>query len=117
ILNHPAGKSTVGEYRGKWLLLDFWATYCPACINAMPHLWKIQEKFDEDLTILLVSPEKSDRIQLLLEKSPIARGAAFPVVAEDTRLHRLFPHRIIPHEVWIDPDGVVRAITDHHQVT
>lgn len=36
------------DLRGKVVLLDFWATYCPPCIEAIPHLRQLQEKYGKE---------------------------------------------------------------------
>ncbi len=35
----------ISDYRGKVLILDFWATYCPPCIEEIPHLNGLKEKY------------------------------------------------------------------------
>lgn len=35
----------LGEYKGKVVVLDFWATYCPPCIEEIPHLKELQAKY------------------------------------------------------------------------
>ncbi len=47
---------TLEQYRGKVVLLDFWATWCPPCRMTIPQLIKLQEKYrDEGLVILGIS--------------------------------------------------------------
>lgn len=41
----------IKDFEGKVLVLDFWATYCPPCIKAIPHLLEIQEKYKDDLLV------------------------------------------------------------------
>lgn len=36
------------ELKGKVVVLDFWATYCPPCIEAIPHLVNLQDKYGSD---------------------------------------------------------------------
>src|SRR5690606_32124148 len=71
----------------------------------------------DELNIILVTHENADKVKALLKRSPITKGVDLPFAVEDTLLRKLFPHQFIPHEVWIDPHGVVRAITDHLAVT
>ncbi|WP_431213812.1 TlpA family protein disulfide reductase [Puia sp. P3] len=40
-----------------------------------------------------------------------------PTVVEDTVLKTIFPHKSVPHEVWISPDGRILATTGHDEVT
>lgn len=41
-------RQTLGELKGKVVLLDFWATYCPPCIKAIPNLNQMQTKYGAD---------------------------------------------------------------------
>ena len=40
------------EYKGKVLVLDFWATYCPPCIEGIPHLKQLKEEHGDDLEVI-----------------------------------------------------------------
>jgi len=54
---------TLEQYRGKVVLLDFWATWCPPCRMTIPQLIKLQEKYrDEGLVILGISIDDSRKI-------------------------------------------------------
>lgn len=37
----------LGDYQGKVVVLDFWATYCPPCIKGIPHLKQLQAKYND----------------------------------------------------------------------
>ena len=41
-------KATLGELKGKAVILDFWATYCLPCIEEIPHLKQLQEQYGKD---------------------------------------------------------------------
>jgi thiol-disulfide isomerase/thioredoxin len=43
---------TVAGYRGKVLILDFWATYCPPCEEEIPHLVELSSKYSKDLHVV-----------------------------------------------------------------
>ena len=40
-----ATKETIGAMKGKVVVLDFWATYCPPCLEEIPHLVELQNKY------------------------------------------------------------------------
>jgi len=39
---------TLGDLKGKAVILDFWATYCPPCLDEIPHLNSLQAKYGAD---------------------------------------------------------------------
>jgi len=43
---------TFSEYRGKWVLVNYWGTYCPPCIEEIPDLVKFSEKHKNDAVVL-----------------------------------------------------------------
>ncbi len=53
-------KHRIADFRGKYVLLDFWANYCGACIAAFPHIGKLQEQYADKLTIISISIDKMD---------------------------------------------------------
>ncbi|SRR5690606_23322111 len=42
----------VKDFQGKVILLDFWATYCKPCLEAIPHLRQLQAKYPNDLQVI-----------------------------------------------------------------
>lgn len=116
LLENPQANFKLEEFRGKWLILDFWETYCIACIAAMPRLYELQKQFEEDLNIVMVTRTGAKEVNAFQEKSTIAKGTDFKFIINDMILNQLFPHRVLPHEVWVDPMGIVRAITSAEEV-
>ena len=51
---------SLSDFRGEVVLLNFWATWCPPCVDEMPSLQKLQEAFGEKgLNVLAVSVDES----------------------------------------------------------
>ena len=46
-------KVTLEQYRGQVVLLDFWATWCPPCLESIPTLIELQEKYGEQGFVVL----------------------------------------------------------------
>ncbi len=103
VVNHPEGRDTItlSDYRGKLIILDFWATWCGSCLSAFPKIDSLQTTFPDDVAILKVTYESLTKI-----KPSIAS------IVEDSVLRELFPHRLIPHYAWISHDGTLIATTD-----
>ncbi|WP_207435995.1 TlpA family protein disulfide reductase [Sabulibacter ruber] len=123
LLGHPSPTVRLSDFPGKLLLLDFWATWCGNCKAAMPKLDAIQREFGEKVQVLLVNSKSTgdtpEKIRAYFEKWRNPDGSRFllPTVVQDTLLDRLFPHKLIPHLVWVSPQGTVQAITAPDQVT
>lgn len=63
--NAPADKTLVN----KFIVLEFWATWCKPCLEYVPHLNELQKKYKQDnLLFLSISDEKEARISKILEK-------------------------------------------------
>jgi len=107
---------TLNDYRGKLIILDFWATSCGACIASMPKYQQLQRQFEEDLTLLPITYEAADKVRLLKEKNSLMNGISLPMVVGNRSLAAYFPHNLLPHIVWIGKDGVLWAITSGHEV-
>jgi thiol-disulfide isomerase/thioredoxin len=58
------------QYRGKVIVMDFWATWCGPCAKVMPRLQKVHEKLaDKGVVVLGVNSwEKSDPVAMMKEK-------------------------------------------------
>lgn len=97
----------------KLVILDFWATWCGACLKAMPKLDSIAGEHPDDVEVITVTSQEEELAREILEKRK-NRGDYVHQSAKlfgDTLLHKLFPHRFIPHYVWLK-DGKVIALTE-----
>jgi cytochrome c biogenesis protein CcmG/thiol:disulfide interchange protein DsbE len=107
------------DYRGKVVVLNFWATWCAPCIEEMPSLMKMQSDLNDKVTVLAVSTDKdesayrqflSDRhIHLLTvrdaaQKSNIAYGTTkFPETYIIDK-HGAIQRKFIGAVKWTTPD-------------
>lgn len=100
----------------KAMILDFGTTTCPPCIQSLKELDFLQQQFDEDLQAFFVTKEPQETVEKFLTHNATVKGNRIPVISADTTLHATFPHISQPHVVWIDKEGVVKAITDRQYV-
>ena len=101
------GDLSLEKYRGKIILLDFWAVWCPPCRAETPHLKRTYEKFkNEGFEIIGISLDH-DKAKLLqyIKEEDITWPQFF-----DERWDVARPYRIawIPHNFLIDHEGVIR---------
>ena len=74
----------LSDYRGKDIIVVFWATWCPACKQEIPHLIKLRnEKSEDELAILAVSNEDAGQLRPFvatrgINYTVIVMGSPFP---------------------------------------
>ncbi|QQL49891.1 TlpA family protein disulfide reductase [Mucilaginibacter ginkgonis] len=107
----------ISNYKGQWLIMDFWNKYCSLCINRMPALDSIKRSITS-VNFLLVGYTGS---QYGHKKGDAAMHKLYPELRE--RFHLDIPmaydsllfHKLAigpcPYVVILDPRGIVRAIT------
>lgn len=118
VVNHPGGKEIIrmSDFKGKVLILDFWSTNCGACIAGFPKMIGLQSQYSEKLHFLPVTYQGGPLIKKVLKENDYFTGLRNAVVINDVMLKQYFKHLTIPHVVWIDPRGIVRAFTTAHHV-
>ena len=116
IWNYASPTAKLSDFKGNWLIIDLYATWCTNCLTELPRLQALKDQFGDKLQILVVTYEHDSLFQKLRNRNKLLRSIRLPFVTGDSLLHQLFPHRTIPHDVWIDPEGKVHAITAPDEV-
>jgi|SRR5690242_7566889 len=116
VYNYPSSAIRLSDLKGKLVILDFWATWCSACLINFPKMEALQKEYGDDIRILAVTYEDKKKITRFFNSMA---GQKYNVssVVNDTILSELFPHTGIPHCVWIGSDGIVKTITGAEDVT
>jgi peroxiredoxin len=103
-----AGKThTLSDYRGRNVMVVFWATWCPACNLEIPHLIELRKTLAEDkLAILAISNEEPERLKNFAE----AKGINYTVASLNGKsLPQPFASvNLIPTTFFIGPDGKIK---------
>ncbi|MBN2463487.1 MAG: TlpA family protein disulfide reductase [Dehalococcoidia bacterium] len=105
------GKSTtLSEFRGKTVLLNFWVSSCPACVDEMPYFQTVfDEQADEELvTIAINCGESSQTVQSTVD----GLGLTFPMLLDPDGKVCTAYKRGSPTTFLIDAKGVIVAIRD-----
>jgi thiol-disulfide isomerase/thioredoxin len=115
VKNYDQPNISTQSFNDRLLILDFWSTFCTACIQAFPKMQKLQEKFGSRLQVILVNATDDEvRIEKYVGMKFLQRFQ-LPTVFHDSIGNKYFPHRTIPHYVWIYK-GQVKAITEGDEV-
>lgn len=117
IINHPTGQARISDYKGQLLILDFWATWCAPCITMLPKSDSLNKVFKGKAQILPVTYQSKEEVSKLFRNKSSLRHTVMPIATSDKVLHDAFPHQELPHYVWIDTQGIVKAITGYREVT
>ncbi|WP_341836911.1 TlpA disulfide reductase family protein [Chitinophaga pollutisoli] len=118
VVNHPQGKKTItlSEYKDKLIILDFWATYCSPCIKNFPKLHALQNEFGDKIKVLAVTQEDTDKITRFFKKGAGKEHTYVNSVINDSVLLQYFPHKSVPHIVWINSNGNVLNTTQAEDI-
>lgn len=117
--NEKRTSAKISDFKGKLLIIDFWATWCSPCVAMLPTMDSLQRVYGDKIQFLSVTYQPDDEALPFLKKLEEKNGwkLNIPVVTQDMELKELFPHRTIPHYIWIDQQGTVMAITGHDAIT
>lgn len=116
VINHSSPTIELSHYRGQLLIIDFWATWCSPCIAMFPKTDSLQKQFEGKVRFLPVTYESREKVEKLFKRSQRLANVKLPMAVSEKTLHKLFPHRELPHYVWIDRTGTVKAITGSQEV-
>ncbi|SKB40605.1 Thiol-disulfide isomerase or thioredoxin [Sphingobacterium nematocida] len=117
VSNFKTETITAPDLKGKWTILDFWNTTCGSCIASFPKLHQLQSDFHDKIQVILLNTHKGDTepsLARFLKKTETKLSLPYALGQEEVKSY--FPHRFIPHCVWIDPTGKIVAITTSEQV-
>jgi thiol-disulfide isomerase/thioredoxin len=101
------GRHTLAEYRGRYVLMNFWATWCAPCVKEMPELSALHDAH-EDVQVVGLTYEQ---IELeTLRKALARRPVSYPIASVDP--YEMPPGiaapRGLPMTYLIDPQGNVK---------
>ena len=123
MLNFPAKTINTTAFKGKLLLVDFWATWCSHCIKKFSLLDSMQRMHPKDLQVLLINSRSTgdtkEKLELFFNRYKTIQGAStiLPTAFNDTVFKKLFPHFNLPHYTWIDKNGRFITATGPDEVT
>ena len=108
-VNDLAGKPLkLSEFRGKYILLDFWVTWLPMCVAAIPHLKKTSDEFNgrDDFILIGVSLDKTiETVREFANTNSLSGVQAFLSHQEVERVSQQYNLRGFPDIFLIAPDG------------
>jgi len=100
---------SLSDFKGKVVVLNFWATWCGPCREEMPHIDVLYQKYkDQGLVVIGINAERNHEKVEEFAKAKVS----YTVLLDGERQGREYGVTGIPSTFYIDKRGVVR----HHDV-
>ncbi|HYG98438.1 MAG TPA: TlpA disulfide reductase family protein [Terriglobales bacterium] len=97
---------TLSQFKGKPVVLNFWATWCPPCVEEMPSLVQLQERTRDKVTVIAVSLDVDDSaFQRFLKDHKLNMVT---VRDADQKSNSLYGTYKFPETYIIDSKGIIR---------
>lgn len=99
---------TLADYRGKTLMVNFWATWCPPCRAEMPDMEQVyQEAKDTGFVVLAINIQEANQpIQQFVDKY----GLTFPILLDVSgEVSQRYGVQSLPTSFFIDPEGRISS--------
>lgn len=97
----------LADYRGRWVVINYWATWCPPCLEEMPELEHFQQQYESSgATVLGINLEE-------IETEPLREfvdklGVGYPILLAGPRPPVGMPAiRGLPTTYIVSPDGAI----------
>jgi thiol-disulfide isomerase/thioredoxin len=94
----------LSQYKGKWVLVNYWATWCPPCLQEIPDLAALHNNKKNNLVVLGVAMDYQDPRQVI----SFAREQAIPypiILGNERSTEQVGPVRGLPTTYLYNPQG------------
>ncbi len=104
--NYKGGKNSLSDYKGKFVFIDIWATWCGNCWNEFPYIRKMEEKYKDKNIVFLSISQDNDKEEwaktIVKENLP---GIQLLTKDPDDDFFKEYAVYGIPRYILIDPQG------------
>jgi thiol-disulfide isomerase/thioredoxin len=99
---------SLDQYKGKVVLLDFWATWCNPCRISMPLLEQLQKEYPNNLVLLAVNLQDArDDVREFMRQQHLNSQV---LLDEKGTIGTVYGSSQIPMQVLVDKQGIIRDI-------
>lgn len=95
----------LADYRGKWVLVNFWATWCPPCLSEIPELSSLHNAHkDHDLVVIGIAMDSGSTRKVA--NFAEAHGINYPIVLGDSKIAaQIGELKVLPTSYLYAPNG------------
>lgn len=100
----------LADYRGKWVLVNIWATWCPPCLEEIPELISLHNAHkDKDLLVIGIATDSGSRSKVA--EFVQAHGMSYPIVMGNRKiLKQIGEVEVLPVSFLYSPQGELVSI-------
>jgi len=95
--------------KGRKIIIDLFGSSCVVCFRMMPKMQEFQDKYSDSILVVLLGKEDRD-IRKVFDKFKSKMSLNFDPVY-DSAFFDTYSIPFLPHYIWVDENGVIRAIT------
>ncbi|MBI4363622.1 MAG: TlpA family protein disulfide reductase [Candidatus Doudnabacteria bacterium] len=110
VVDYDGKQVKLSDFAGRPVFINFWASWCPFCLEEMPLMAKIQQEFgDQYATLAINRAERLDRAKQYSDQVGVT-GKIILVLDEDDSVYRQFGYFAMPVSIFVDKDGIIRDV-------
>ncbi|MET1178702.1 TlpA disulfide reductase family protein [Peribacillus simplex] len=98
----------LSDYKGKKVMLNFWATWCPPCKKEMPDMEKYAQQAGDDVVVLAVNIDPENDVQAFVEDNGITFTIPLDSQSAKNPVNERYRILSIPTTYFIDKKGIIR---------
>ncbi len=99
----------LSDYRGKVVLLNFWATWCPPCVRELPSMERLQQLVGKDVFKVIAINQMEEPDDVFAFTGQLTMEPTFEIVFDsDSRISQAYAVRGLPTTYLIDKKGNIR---------
>ena len=99
----------LSDYRGRVIMLNFWATWCPPCVREMPSMERLNRQFGKENFTVLALNQMEDEDQVFAFTGQLELEPTFTILFDkDSKVANQYGVRGLPTTYLIDKKGYIR---------
>jgi thiol-disulfide isomerase/thioredoxin len=119
LVNYPEKSLRISDYKGQWLIIDFWSRSCGACIASFPKINKLDQQFKGKVKIMMVGMYENNQHGLIKEESYIKKLFSDRAKRQNLQFTNAFDSVVLgKYDIWglpaifvLNPEGTIVAKT------
>lgn len=102
---------SLDEWRGKVLVINFWASWCTPCRKEIPMFNRLQKDYQGDVQFVAIAIDHLEAVKEFMKKTPIEYPVVFGV-RSTTQLVQAYGNSsgVLPYTVFVDRKGRIQTI-------